>query len=356
MYELNVDVNQEPISILPGVNVDPITVPIIPTGLSVFPQQEPVVQANYSHLEVQSVTAQTVPLPSDDLSNAEKCELEAAMQNRLTEQQNVVTTTTQETNEQLNSASKSMTPLVPISWEVGTRLVYVTFDQIQGEIMEMDEYLKRYKNKDISRGNQDKEYSKGSYQLDFLSAAGGAGDTNAEGRNANNDTDSTESYDVPPINNDIKQQVDELFKQSVRSNKCFLPVERLTDDIICAHQPSRRPPSIDPYSSLEDICSGENNTTPTSDSDKNKDTNEQKMCYYMWTRKSKTIGQCKTFMGKSLTGLIMRTYSRVTVNRTEVGLSQKRKPNLYPLLHQMTELQLKVLKVTLLKDVTPYLF
>ena len=36
MYESNIDVNQEPIPILPGVNVDPITVPIIPTGPSVF--------------------------------------------------------------------------------------------------------------------------------------------------------------------------------------------------------------------------------------------------------------------------------------------------------------------------------
>ena len=211
------------------------------------------------------------------------------MQNRLNKQQNVTITTTQETNEQLNAARESTTPLVPISWEVGTGLVYVTFDQIQGEIMEMDEYLTRYKNKDTSCGNQDNENSKGSYHLDFLSMTGGADYTNAKGCNVDNDTDTTESYDVPPINNDIKQQVDELFKQSAMSNKCFVPVERLTDDIICAHQPSRRPPSIDPYSSLEDIGSGKDNTTPTSDSNKNKDTNEQKTCYYMWTRKSKTI-------------------------------------------------------------------
>ena len=209
-YESNIDVNQEPIPILPGVNVDPISVPIIPTGLSVFPEQEPVIQADSSHLEVPSVTAQTVPLPSDDFSNAEKCELEATVQNRLNEQQNGVTTTTQQTNEQLNAVSNSTTPLVPISWKVGTRLVYVTFDQIQGEIMEMDEYLARYKRKDISQSNQDKENSKGSYQLDFLSVAGGAGDTNVKGHNADDDTESTESYDIPPINNDIEQQVDKL--------------------------------------------------------------------------------------------------------------------------------------------------
>ena len=243
--EPNTDVNQVPIPILPGVNVDPISVPIIPTGPTIFPEQELVVQvsADSSHLELPPVTAQTVSLPSDDFSTAEKCELEAAVQNRLNEQQNGVNSTTQETNEQSDAVSNSNTQLVPISWEVGTRLVYVTFDQIQSEIMEMEEYLARYKNKDVSQNYQEKENNKGSKELDFFSAAGG---TNVKGHNEDIDTDSTESYDVPLITNNIKQQVGELFKQSARSNKCFVPVEKLTDDIIYVHQPSRRTPLLIP--------------------------------------------------------------------------------------------------------------
>ena len=281
--------HQEAISILPRVNVDPITVPIVPTGPNVFPEQEPVAQSDFLHLEAPSLLSQTIPLPSEDFNNVEKCELEAAVQKRLNKQQNITITTTQETKEKVNAVCEKTTPLVSISWEVGTGLVYVTFDQIQGEIMEMDEYLARYKNEDTSCGSHANENSKESYHLDFLSTSIGAENTNAKGRNADNDTDTTESYDVPTSNNDIEQHVDELFKQSALSNKCFIPVEKLTDDFICAHQPSRRPPTIDPYSSLEDIGSGEDNTTPTSDSDKNKDTYKQKMCYFMWKRKNKII-------------------------------------------------------------------
>ena len=140
-YELNSDMNQDPIPILPGVNVDPISVPIISTGLTVFLEQEPIVQqpSDSSELELTPATANAVPLPMDDLSTTEKCELDAAMQNRLNEQQKGVTLTTQETEDHLNAASGNITPSVPISWEVGTSLVYVTFDQIQGEIMEMED-------------------------------------------------------------------------------------------------------------------------------------------------------------------------------------------------------------------------
>ena len=163
------------------------------------------------------------------------------MHNRLNEQQTGVTLTTIETNEQLDAVSNNTTPSVPISWEVGTGLVYITFDQIQGKTMEMKEYLARYKNKDVSRNNQEKDDSKACNKLDFLSAPGG---TSAKGHNEDIDTESTEPYDVPLAMNNIEQQVDEMFKQSARSNKCFVPVKRLTDDIIHAHQPSRRPPLL----------------------------------------------------------------------------------------------------------------
>ena len=274
-HKLHSDMNQDPIPVLAGVNMNPISVPIISTGPTVFPEQEPVVQysADSSELEPTPVTANTVSLPTDDLSITEKHELDTAMENRLQEQQQIVTSTAQEVEDQPIIASGDTTVSVPITWEVGTSLVYITFNQIQGEIMEMEEYLARFKNKDVSQNDQEKENNKGCNDLDFLFASGG---TNVKGHNDDIDTDSTESYDTPLVMNNIEQQVNEMFKQSAKSNRCFVPINRLTEDIIYVHQPSRRPPSIDPYSSLEDIGDTEDNITPNSDNKRKKDTEDTK--------------------------------------------------------------------------------
>ena len=51
----------------------------------------------------------------------------------------------------------------------------------------------------------------------------------------------------------IQQKVEDIFADTARKNKCFVPLERLRDDVLQVFKPSLRPPSIDPYSGLEDI-------------------------------------------------------------------------------------------------------
>ena len=44
-----------------------------------------------------------------------------------------------------------------------------------------------------------------------------------------------------------------MFKDTAKHNKCYVPINKLTPDLLYVHQPSKQSPSIDPYSNLEDI-------------------------------------------------------------------------------------------------------
>ena len=51
----------------------------------------------------------------------------------------------------------------------------------------------------------------------------------------------------------ITSYVDNLFKRNVELNGSYIPIDKMSARFIKSHQPSQRSPSIDPYSSLEDI-------------------------------------------------------------------------------------------------------
>ena len=77
----------------------------------------------------------------------------------------------------------------------------------------------------------------------------------------------------------ISIYVDNLIKKKVETNGSYIPIGKLSAQLIKSHQPSQRSPSIDPYSSLEDI--GDSDKTEL---DEPLDQAEAKSKYYMQSR------------------------------------------------------------------------
>ena len=74
-----------------------------------------------------------------------------------------------------------------------------------------------------------------------------------------------------------------MFCEQAKKNKCFVPVQKLTDDVICSFLPKDTSLEIDPYSSIEEVFStSEKNYTSSKES-----AAEKKPKYNMQTRKLK---------------------------------------------------------------------
>ena len=83
-----------------------------------------------------------------------------------------------------------------------------------------------------------------------------------------------------------------MFCQHVKKNKCFVPLQKLTEDVICSFQPRSKSPEINPYSSIEEVFSS---------SDKNNTSSEESVVdskpkYNMRAR----IIKCEHYSTKSL--------------------------------------------------------
>ena len=175
------------------------------------------------------------------------------------------------------NADSTITPK-PITWSVGTGLVYVTYDQVQGELMAMDDYLELSKsNKRITVSN----IVKGSNNLDFLE--------DPVQNEPNSDKD-MKGHNTPV--KDVVQKVEQMFVKAAQKNKCYVPLEKLQEDLMLAFQPSKCPPSIDPYSSLEDVGSTDHDSdvaklSPTRNEEQTVNTKTGTSNYCMHERKLK---------------------------------------------------------------------
>ena len=87
------------------------------------------------------------------------------------------------------------------------------------------------------------------------------------------DSDTTIIYE--PRQEDIEQTIEKMFKDMSQHNQCYVPINKLTADMPYVHQPSKRPPSIDPYSSLEDVGDSQSETLETTE-DQNQKTSRNK--------------------------------------------------------------------------------
>ena len=78
-----------------------------------------------------------------------------------------------------------------------------------------------------------------------------------------------------------------MFIIEAEENKCVVPLERLSDQMIKSFQPSRKMPEIDPYSSLEEVFS--DNSEPQLDAPEEKPMKRDVAKYNMRERKKKTL-------------------------------------------------------------------
>ena len=78
---------------------------------------------------------------------------------------------------------------------------------------------------------------------------------NLKGSNSDLHEDSQESKET--ILSQINDKVTNMFINEAQENECVVPLKRLSDQMIKSFQPSRQSPEIDPYSSLEEVFSGD---------------------------------------------------------------------------------------------------
>ena len=132
--------------------------------------------------------------------------------------------------------------------------------------MAMQDYLKSTQSDSKKSQKDTPDNMKGGNELDFLKET----DTSisnqpvedVKGHNNNaSDSDTTSEYNPP--GEIIEQQIYEMFKETAMRNKCFVPLNKLTPYILVVDQPSKCPPPIDPYSSLEDIGDSHSETQDT---------------------------------------------------------------------------------------------
>ena len=129
-------------------------------------------------------------------------------------------------------------------WDVDTSLNYANFDQISDELAELDSSLlsitvQKKTNSLIKGDNEDIELPIGSVDTQISDSMKG-------------------DNELPTLNeimkgNNISNYVENLFKKKAENNGSYIPVGKLSAHLIKLHQPSKRSPPIDSYSSLEDI-------------------------------------------------------------------------------------------------------
>ena len=221
---------------------DPVEFPMF--GPIAFPEKEQVVHLNTDNFNAEEISALNTALEdhqanSGVISNTEDAWMDTG--DRMTTE----ATITSKTKMKINQTTLQSHPIVespkPITWLVGTGLVCVTYDQLQGEIMAIEDYLQMDKPKKKSNPTNN---MKGGNNLSFLDdtpASHNSYEENMKGQNKN----------VPNVN--MQQKVEDLFASTARTNICYIPLERLHDDGIQSFKPSMKLPSIDPFSRLEDV-------------------------------------------------------------------------------------------------------
>ena len=155
--------------------------------------------------------------------------------------------------------------------------------------MAMEDYLQMGKTKKKENATED---MKGGNDLSFLdntSLRYSLDEENVRGQNETSTNDENmigRNENASKVN--IQQKVEDMFADTARKNKCFVPLERLQEDVLQAFKPSMRPPSIDPYSGLEDVGDTDDEAS-TSEAVSEKDNNplEPTAGYYMRECKSK---------------------------------------------------------------------
>ena len=86
---------------------------------------------------------------------------------------------------------------------------------------------------------------------------------NATGGNTSKERDSeTSSASKHSVMSNVGDKVHLLFTNQAKQNKCFVLVEWMSPKFIRSFQPSQKSPEIDPYSSLKDIGTDQENVVP----------------------------------------------------------------------------------------------
>ena len=153
-------------------------------------------------------------------------------------------------------------------WDAATGLHYHNYDQISGELDELESSLANLSvHKDTIKGqNHDSDEVNLNLEKEQLPTS-----ENVKGDNK-----------VPTLEEimkggNITTYVNSMFKKKAETNGSYIPIGKLSARLIKSHQPSQRSPSIDPYSSLEDIGDSDKTDEPL-------DHSGDKPKYYMRSR------------------------------------------------------------------------
>ena len=137
-------------------------------GPIAFPEKEQVVNLNTDDLNPEEISALNTALEdyqvnSGVISNTVNTQVDN--EDRTT----LEATTTSETKTDIDRITPQSQPITeslkPITWSVGTGLIYVTYDQLQGKIMAVEDYLQMGKTKNKENPTDD---MKGENDLSFL--------------------------------------------------------------------------------------------------------------------------------------------------------------------------------------------
>ena len=306
---------------LPDSQYDPDEFPQL--GPVTFPEREQILNLNTDDLEPDEVSALNTALTNyqENVNVIANSELE---NKQSTVENSAVTSEINEVPE-----TRTAIPPKPITWSVGTGLVYVTYDQIQGEIMAVEDFLKMGKPKeelDLP------ENMKGGNDLSFLDEPNMEKLSEAENMKGRNTVDLSEN---------IEQGVDDMFAETARKNKCFVPLERLQKEVLHAFKPSLRPPPIDPYSSLEDVGDTEAELSLSVAPENEKDHTDSEVLpasgYYMRERKVKRSRYSDKPLRESRTVV---NYADLVGSGSELEIAPKRPRKVKPVPSEPSNVQI----------------
>ena len=112
---------------------------------------------------------------------------------------------------------------------------------------------------------------------------------NTKGSNSKSDLHEDSEELRETILSRVEDKVTNMFIIEAEENKCVVPLEQLSDQMIKSFQLSRKMPEIDPYSNLEEVFSDNSEREPKLDLPEEKPMKRDVAKYNMCERKKKTL-------------------------------------------------------------------
>ena len=219
------------------------TVAAIAHSGPVFPEPEIVAAATTELLPCNPMPSTDIPVKLVHTSTSSQSEPEVPLVS--TEQPSTKLESDVDT---LTPSEPQSEPLVAIPPEFWTYIPGVTDIERRNDSM----------NNNLEPSMENEQIAKGRNITQNIDATGGNGNLNDKittGQNVNLEESKQN------IESNFEEKINDMFCQHAKKNKCFVLVQKLTEDVIHSFQPRSKSPEIDPYSSIEEVFSSSEKIT-----------------------------------------------------------------------------------------------